>query len=515
MNHFLNNLKEMIPSLWNRRWFGVAAAWCVGLIGLLVILLVPDRYEASAKVFVDTQTVLKPLMTGLAVQPDVKEQINMIARTMVSRPNIEKMLKLPANGLQLLDNAKNHDAVVDSLLKGIKIDIEGRENIFTITYRDASPEQAKRVVQGLVDLFVASGLGNNERDSAAAQQFIDDQIRGYEVKLREAENRLKDFKLRNLGYTGQEANNYFQRVSQASEELINLRGQLHAAEQGRESLRHQLAGEEPAMIPDASTGLAAPVRSDTEIRLDEQRKILDDLLRRFTDEHPDVVATRRLIAQLEQQRRSEQDALRNGDSSHSIRYSQATNPVFQKLKLSLADADANVASLQARVGDLQERLNQLHAAAGRIPQVDEEYAQLNRDYDVIRKNYDQLVSRRESAQISEEVSASSQMANFRVIEPTRVSPQPKFPSHGVLAVLFLVLSICAGFGGAYLVTQAFPSFYSLRDLHRITKRPSLGRISLLTVGGERTLLTSTSAFVGALVALMMLHLVVTTLALVR
>jgi uncharacterized protein involved in exopolysaccharide biosynthesis len=79
--------------MWRRRWIGLAAAWGVAVVGAVVLLRVPDRYEATARVFVDTQTVLKPLMSGLAVQPNVDEQISMLARTLITRPNLEKNMR--------------------------------------------------------------------------------------------------------------------------------------------------------------------------------------------------------------------------------------------------------------------------------------------------------------------------------------------------------------------------------------------------------------------------------------
>ncbi len=51
-------------------------------------------YEASARIYVDTQSILKPLMAGLTVQPNVEQQINMLSRTLLSRPNLEKLVRM-------------------------------------------------------------------------------------------------------------------------------------------------------------------------------------------------------------------------------------------------------------------------------------------------------------------------------------------------------------------------------------------------------------------------------------
>ena len=73
---------------------GLIVAWIATAIGSAIVLSVPDKYEATARIFVDTQSILKPLMSGLAVQPNVEQQVVMLSRTLISRPNIEKLVRM-------------------------------------------------------------------------------------------------------------------------------------------------------------------------------------------------------------------------------------------------------------------------------------------------------------------------------------------------------------------------------------------------------------------------------------
>ena len=77
-----------------------------------------------------------------------------------------------------------------------------RDNLYVIAYRDPDPEQAQRVVQALLSIFVESSLGDKRKGTDTARRFIEEQIRAYEKQLEEAENRLKDFKLKHLGSVG-------------------------------------------------------------------------------------------------------------------------------------------------------------------------------------------------------------------------------------------------------------------------------------------------------------------------
>lgn len=474
MEEIFDQIRVVLRGMWQRRWLGVLAAWVVALIAAAVVLRMQDRYEVTARVFVDTQSVLKPLLSGLAVQLDADQQVAMLARTLITRPNLEALVTQAGNDLNVAENQR--DRFIDGLTRNIKItSAAGRENLFNISYIDTDPQRGQRVVSNLVSLFMQSGRGDHKRDSEEATRIINEQIKVYEDRLTEAENRLKDFKLKNAAYIGNVNQDYFARTGAASEEVAKLRTELRAAEQSRDAIRRELSGEDPVLLN--ATPTASPSMSpELDTRIDGARRQLDDLERRYTAEHPDVVATRELLHSLQAQRQREIDARRQASSGAKL--SAATNPVFQQLKIALTESEANVASLRSRLGDAQERWGQLRSSAGRVPQVEAEMAQLNRDYDVLRRQYQELVGRRETANLSSNVDASAPLAEFRLIDPPRVAPRPVFPNRMVLLLLSLVGAIAAGLGVAFAMSQLQPTVYGLRQLRTLTQRPVLGAVSL-------------------------------------
>ena len=94
MSSFLPQLVEALRGMWQGRWVGIAVAWLAAIAGATFVVLTPDKYEASARVYVDTQSILKPLMAGLTVQPDVDQQVAILSRTLISRPNVEKLVRM-------------------------------------------------------------------------------------------------------------------------------------------------------------------------------------------------------------------------------------------------------------------------------------------------------------------------------------------------------------------------------------------------------------------------------------
>ena len=492
----LSQAQAVMRELWRSRWLAMGVAWVTSAVLGAAVLTIKDRYEASARIYIDTQSVLKPLMAGLAFQPNINEQLSMLARTLISRPNAELLRASPEVGWDNAasqDNPTRREAEVESLMKAIKMAPGGAgTNSYTISYRDTDPQRAQRLVAQLVKMFVASSSDSKRKDSQDARSFIEQEIRENEAKLVASEERLKEFKLKNFGVTGVSAQGYFARMSSLAEEVDKLRLEFGAAEQSRDALKRELASESPQLpvTAPASPGAPAPVAlvSEYEPRLDAARKQLDELLRRYTDEHPDVVSTRRVIAQLEVQKRQDLEARAEarakalaleGPRGPTAMATAATNPVFQQLRISLAAAEANVASLRVRLSTQQSRLAEIRALANRTPQIEAEFSQLNRDYEIIRKNYEQLVSRRESASLGVKIDESSPLAEFRIIEPPRTAPAAVQPNRVSLAALSALLAIAAGVGAALLRAKLRPVVSTPKALRELSGRPVLGSVSLL------------------------------------
>ncbi|WP_169517174.1 XrtA system polysaccharide chain length determinant [Azohydromonas australica] len=464
-------IRSLVAAVQRRRWLALSVSCAVAPLLAIGISLVPNQYEATARVWVNTQSVLKPMMNALTYQPDMDQQVRMLARTLISRPNVQRLVEMPELGLADGD-AERREATVSRLMTKINIVPTGNDNFYQISYRGDSPEHAQRLVKATVDLFVTSGASSKQRDSQDAEEFIEHQIQSYETKLAEAENRLKEFKIRNFGTSGVSAQDYFTRMSVLSEEVNRLRSELAAAEKSRDAYRNSLQLE----ATQQTAADMSPIVAEIDTRLQAQRKLLEELLQRFTDHHPDVINARRSVERLTTELHQRRDA--EARTPQSVDGKGSINPVYQKLRLSLAESEAQVASLRSQLAAKQSTLDQARAVGDRMPQVEAELVQLNRDYDVIRKNYEQLVARREAAMLGAKLNETSQLAQFRIIEPAQAAGAPAFPSRLHLALIAVVLTLVTGIGTAIAVSILRPTVDSVAALARISRRPVLGMISM-------------------------------------
>ena len=511
---------------WKYRWTGLVVAWVVGAVGAVVVFVIPDRYEASARIFVDTQSILKPLMSGLAVQPNVEQQVMMLSRTLISRPNVEKLVRMADLDLKNQSKAQQ-EATIEAVTKNLSIQSTARDNLYTLAYRDSDPESAKRVVQSLATIFMESSLGTTRKDTATAATFINEQIKTYEAKLEEAEGRLKEFRLRHIEAMSSDGKDSASRLSEMSTELERARLEYREAVNARDAAQQQLTGEHSkganstvqSLLQESSLAVSTP---EIDSRLDVQKRNLDSLLQRYTEQHPDVISTRKMIKDLEDQKRKEVAELRKEAMARPLVGATGgdnSNLAYQELSRLLATSQVQVASLKARVDEYSARYAQALTALKTAPQVDAEFSQLNRDYAINKKNYEDLVARRESASMSGDLDSTSGMADFRVIDPPRVSPQPVAPNRLLLLAGAMVAALFSGVFASFAASQLRPVFHDAMDLRNRVELPILGVVSRLVTDvdrrNQRIDLMRFGAASGALVGLFVLGLTVMAIVLSR
>lgn len=484
MEELLGQVISVLKGMWKHRWPGLAVAWFVAVVGIVVVLAVPDKYEASARIFVDTQSILKPLMSGLAIQPNVEQQINMLSRTLISRPNIEKLIRMADLDLSSKSKAAQ-EALIESLTKTLQIKTAGRDNLYTLSFRDESPDKAKRVVQSLVSIFVESSLGETRKDSDSAKKFIEEQIKTYVAKLEEAEARLKEFKLKNMELQNGEGKDMTSRVSEVAAQLSQARLELREAENARDAAKKQLDAEKSqtvnltsrSILQESAIQVATP---EIDARIANQKQALDALLQRFTERHPDVVNTRKLLKDLEEQKRKDVQELRKTAMANAVGGpSNSASLAAQELGRMVASSEVQVAALRARVSEYESRMGRARELMKVAPQIEAEFAQLNRDYGVQKKNYETLVARRESAGLTGELESASGVADFRLIDPPRASSKPVAPNRVLLLPVALAAALAAGMGITFVLSQLRAVFFDARAVRNTIGLPILGVVTLV------------------------------------
>ncbi|MDE2577119.1 MAG: hypothetical protein KGL55_17585, partial [Rhodospirillales bacterium] len=192
MSAVLIMARRILIAAWRYRWAAVALSWIVCGAGWTIVYLIPNQYEASARLYVNVDAVLTPLLRGIALDNSLNGQLDILQRTLLSRPNLEKLVSNTDLDLRIRGPA-DMETMVNGLAQAITITPQ-TENLFRITYRNTSPKLAYDVVQAVLTTFIESRTGNNRAEMDNAQLFLQQQIAGYERQLRDAEKKRADFR---------------------------------------------------------------------------------------------------------------------------------------------------------------------------------------------------------------------------------------------------------------------------------------------------------------------------------
>jgi len=467
MHELAGQLLSYLKSTWSYRWFAVVVAWLIAAAGWFVVEQMPNRYQSWARVYVDTQSMLRPLLTGLAVQPNDVQIVQMMSRVLISRPNLEKVIEMAGMDTNL-SGPEERAQLAGRLRNEITIQSAGRDNIYTIAYEGDSPQRAKRLVESLLSLFVQESVGNKRQDSVVARRFIEQQLESYGEKLKAAEKAVMEFKRKNVGLMPGDGQGYYSQLRGAETALRQARLDLREAENSRNVIRQQLESYKAAQADKAP---GAGLNPDLDARITALETKLDSFRLTYTDEHPDVVALVRSIAHLKAQRAEEARLATPGQGPKST-----PDLGYQQLLVALSSAEANVAALSARVAGLDTRHNELKAVADTLPRIETEYTQLTRDYGVMLARYNALLDRREQARISGEVEDDATTMGFRVVDPPRLPDAPSAPNRPRLVTVVLLAALAGGFGVAFLIGQLRPTFDNEHRLTEVSGLPVLGTI---------------------------------------
>lgn len=463
-------IRKQLSAAWRHRWPAVLFTWLVCALGWGMTFMIPNQYESSARLYVDADAVLTPLLRGLAVDSASATQLDTLQRTLLSRPNLEKLISKTDLELSLRGPA-DRELLVQGLTNSIRITPQTR-NLFTISYRSESPQLAFDVVKTMLTTFVESKTGTNRTDLENAGKFFQEQIGQYERQLRDAERRRAEFRTKYIDLLPGDGGTT--RLEQAQSNVRGLQGQLIDAVAKRETLSKELAIT-PQLVATETDGGGVGGGGG---RLREAERQLQELRLRYTDQHPDVIAMRNLVSGIRSGNAGADEPSGIGQNRASPRNRSVTNPVYEQLKLRLVEHESFLASLQRQTNDAIKERDRLDEIARGAPGLQAEFVNLNRDYDVLRKNYEDLLARRESMRISTAAEVDSDKVKIQVIDPPQIPQNPVAPKRLLLLSGVLVAGIAAGVGLALLLVQMDQSFHSVEEL-RDLGFPVMGGVSMI------------------------------------
>jgi polysaccharide chain length determinant protein (PEP-CTERM system associated) len=487
MNWLRSQALPIAQMLWRQKWLAIGIAWLVCTVGWIAVSFLPTKYESSARVYLNADPLLTPLLHGLAADTNPTRHLDFLQRTLLSRPNLDQLVRMTD-----LDTSATTRQQRDALYQQLAASVDIRpitQNLMTISYRDHDPQVAKNVVQSLLTIFAEKTAGSSRSEMDSAQRFLDEEIASYRDQLRGAEKRRADLARQypdivtdrdpdaptDVGNTGS-------RLDQSRAAVVKAKDDLADATTKRDSLSKQLAS-----IPSMLTVDRAPQvvvtggrLSPNAERLQQLRTQLDSLRLKYTDQHPDVIATREAKTEAEMKHPGSGSGAAGDRSSTG----QIANAVYDQIKVRLVDAEGNVASAQRRLVVTEDNERRIERIAQSVPGVLTQAQDLDRDYSVLKRNYQELVSRRQAAQIADNANTKTENIQFRIVDPPQQPLFPVAPDRPMLLSVVLLFGLGAGLAAPMAMAQLDRSFATITQL-RSLGIPILGSVTRLSLSAAK------------------------------
>jgi len=478
-------LGHLVASL-RYRWHALALTAFVCLLGWSAVYMLSDKYESRAQIYVDTKTVLGPLLQGIAVSADTRNAADVVRRALLSRQTLQ-MVATKTNLIARAKTPEEADRLLVRLGDDIKLAGSQESGIYAISFVDRNPLTAQKTVQVLLDTFVAGSLHSDRSDTARAEVFLAEQVKQYADRLSESELRLAAFKKENIGSMPGQNGDYFQRLQASQTALDRKRGELSVALRKRNELHAKIGGNSgsgastaPISVPNAKQIQAA---TELDARMQESRRQLNELLLKYTDQHPAVIALQETLQQLESRRRSELGGIRPTTSTTRSTNGDSVDTVLQELQIQLDSTDLQVAALQVEIGQEQERLASIKRQLENGPEIEATLSRLNRDYGVTKAQYEQLQQRLETARISGRAERDPDV-KFRVLDPPRLPIRPVAPKRRIFLGVVFIAATGLGVTLALVLSVAKPVFMNRAAVEQLLSLPIAGAVGRIPGGAE-------------------------------
>ena len=226
------------------------------------------------------------------------------------------------------------------------------------------------------------------------------------------------------------------------------------------------------------------MRDPRELQLAQLKNHLSELETKYKEKHPDVVSTKKRIAELEKRIENDRSSSRPAEddkvvSSQAViaaapavakgkkvedKKNMEMDPFYEEMEGQLAATDLEVTRLKDEEARTKAKIAEYQTRVENVPVRELAMTNLTRDYQSTKETYQQLLRKSEEAQQAENLERRQKGEQFKVIDPARVPEKPFRPNIPRILFFGLLLGMCSGFGMAFFREQMDRSFRDAEDL---------------------------------------------------
>ncbi|HXI28339.1 MAG TPA: GNVR domain-containing protein [Vicinamibacterales bacterium] len=482
--------EDIIRILWFRKWILLLGMIVTGAIGFSVSMKIPNQYRSETVILVIPQRVPESYVHS-TVTMRIEDRLRSIQQEIFSRSRLEKIID-EFSLYPELQRTRPMESIVEFMRTNINVETV-RDDAFKVSFSDTTPRTAMIVTDRLASMFIDENTRDRSVMADSTNQFLESQLEDARQRLLSHERKLEEFRRRNSGELPSQLQTNLQVIQTTNSQLQALSESVNRDRDRRLVLERSIAdaqstsGLNDTLANGSSSDSPATGAGRTIDQLEKARGELRALELRMKPEHPDVVAKKRAIAELE--RKVEQEAAVPGQApvpgakpattAELIR--QARTHQYQleidKLDRQIASKDADMQRLQREVADYQRKVEA-------VPGHESELTDLMRDYDTLQKIYSSLLSKKEDSKISANLERQQVSEQFKILDRARLPQRPYSPNRIQITAIAAFGGLMVAIGIAALMEYRTTALRTEDEIVRALVLPVLAAIPMMTAAAD-------------------------------
>jgi polysaccharide chain length determinant protein (PEP-CTERM system associated) len=460
------NPMQFVEIVKRRRWY-LMLFFCLSLIvGIVLAVVLPKIYLASTMILVQPQKVPDNYVRSI-VSSDINSRINTISQQILSRSNIERIIK----EFNLFPDIKQRDMYMEDKVrivrKGMSVDLiranrGGSADAFSISFKGADPKIVMRVTNSLASYFIDENLRVREEQASGTSDFIDDELSDTRLKLEKQEEALKEYRATYMGGLPEQLQTNL-RIFEGLQLQLNIKNEsLRFDKNNLLLLEKQI--EETAIVYGATSentpAVIQGVRSENQIKLEQLESNLSDLESNYTARHPDIIRLKKQIEDLTTKIDAETVGTPEKPATQVPRRSGQVPPIDERSRqmLEREDLKIRISNLEADIKKIEGRMLHYQRMVEDTPNREQELISLNRDYQNIKASYNSLLTRKLESDIAVNMEKKQKGEQFRILDRAKIPEKPSEPDMKKLFLMVLAAGLGIGAGWIFLLEYMDNSF---------------------------------------------------------
>ncbi len=426
--------------------FGAAAAY---------LLTRPVRYEAQMKLLLKRARTDAPIdaerrQTGALPtelsDSEIESEIELLRNrdslaTVVEEQGLDQEISGPVS------EAARIALAVRELTRRLSVFRIEKTNLISVSLRDRNPERAARVLQRLVEIYLAKHMVLHRNQDSS--QFFARQAEIFAGQLDQAQRQLAEFRERHqVSSLAAEKEAALRRQDELERALQQTESEIESARDRLAQLRRQVSA-----LPETVETQSRMARSES--LLDRLKATLLELENKRTELLTKYDSGYRLVREVDRQIEDTRRMLEQEQQARVVDRTSALNPLRQSLKSDLLRTEAELAGLMAKRDKLAGDLRQVRAGLVKLERITAEHDDLARQVKLAEENFLLYERKREESRLADAMDREK-ILNVSIVEQAAPPAVPVDQHRAALLLLGAVMAALASLGLALAIDSAVP-----------------------------------------------------------